>query len=233
MAHQRFDAVFIDFYGTLVTGDRNAVESTSAQIISDHALSMSASQLTEVWGRRFFEEIENANGESFKNLYACECDSLLAALGDHVSNLDPAPYADMLKAYWCDPPIADGVVEGLSAIEVPTYIVSNADTDDVRSAMQQRGIKTTGVVTSEDARSYKPDSGIFHAALEMAGTSAERVIHVGDSLHSDVGGAKALGMTACWVCYEDRILDIGVADPCHKILSIKDLGPLLATDTVI
>jgi len=64
--------------------------------------------------------------------------------------------------------------------------------------------------------------------LARAGVAADRVMHVGDSLHSDVAGAQALGLTACWICYEDRILDIGDAVPCHKIRSIMQLQPIVA-----
>ena len=82
MANRRFEAVFIDFFGTLVTGDREAVESTCARIVSDHALPLTTSILAEMWGRCFFAEIEQANGQRFKNLFDCECDSLAATLRD-------------------------------------------------------------------------------------------------------------------------------------------------------
>jgi len=224
----RYDAVFLDFYGTLVTGDRQAVERTCAKVVADHDLPLTPSQLAERWGRNFFAEIERCNDDAFASLFDCECVSLVETLGDQIADFDPTPYAMMLREYWNDPPLADGVLDGLLAIDLPVYIVSNADTADVQEAMRRRGIQASGVVTSEDARSYKPHAGIFKAALSLAGVSADRVIHVGDSLHSDVSGAQAMGMTACWVCYSDRILDIGDAAPCHKILSLKDLPAILA-----
>jgi putative hydrolase of the HAD superfamily len=55
----------------------------------------------------------------------------------------------------------------------------------------------------------------------------DRVLHVGDSLHSDVGGAQALGIKCCWVCYEHRILDVGEAVPDHKISHLSDLHAIL------
>lgn len=228
----RFDAVFLDFYGTLVTGDRQAVERTCAKVIADHGLPLTSPQLAERWGRNFFSEIERCNDDAFANLFDCECASLAETVSDQIADFDPTPYAVMLREYWSDPPIAEGALEGLRAIGLPVYIVSNADTADVQEAMRRRGIEATGVVTSEDARSYKPHARIFEAALAIAGVAADRVIHVGDSLHSDVSGAQALGMTACWVSYSDRILDIGDAAPCHKIMSLKDLPAILANGSI-
>lgn len=49
-------------------------------------------------------------------------------------------------------------------------------------------------IVSAGVRSEKPDSAIFRAALERAQTRPEETLHVGDSLHADVGGARACGI---------------------------------------
>lgn len=60
-------------------------------------------------------------------------------------------------------------------------------------------IKMASFVTSEDARSYKPRPEIFLRALELMDVKPEEVLHVGDSLSSDVAGAKRLGIKTCWL----------------------------------
>jgi HAD superfamily hydrolase (TIGR01549 family) len=56
-----------------------------------------------------------------------------------------------------------------------------------------------GVVTiSSDVGYLKPHPKIFQHALEALGVTAEETVMVGDSLRSDVAGAKALGMVAVW-----------------------------------
>jgi HAD superfamily hydrolase (TIGR01549 family) len=44
----------------------------------------------------------------------------------------------------------------------------------------------------------KPDPAVFHYAAAQAGCGVGEIMHVGDSLYSDVGGAKAAGCTAVW-----------------------------------
>ncbi len=229
-----FDTIFFDFYGTLVTGDRDAVERTCACVVEDLALDMSAGELATAWGHRFFEAIERANGDSFLTLYDLEVETLQATLKDRADNMDATKYATMLKAYWQKPKLAPHVHETLERIDVPVCVVSNADTEDVLSAIEYHQLNISEVVTSEDTHSYKPHPTIFEHALEKMKVDPSRVLHVGDSIHSDVGGAYQLGIAACWVDRTDRIMDIGkVGDVpiSHKINCIKELcGIISAVD---
>lgn len=224
----RIDAIFIDFYGTLVTGDREAVERTCARVVDDHRLDRTAAQLAVEWGTNFFCTIERCNHDQFLTLFECECVSLRQTLAHLDGQLDPAIYARMLKDYWCDPPAAEGAIEALGELNRPVCIVSNADTEDVLMAMERRGIRADAVVTSEDARSYKPDRAIFEKALATMNVQPQRVLHVGDSLHSDIAGASQLGIHTCWVQYQDRILDVGTHPPDHQVNTLTDLPRLLA-----
>ncbi|MBU6397553.1 MAG: TIGR01459 family HAD-type hydrolase [Rhodospirillales bacterium] len=45
----------------------------------------------------------------------------------------------------------------------------------------------------------KPDPAIYMPTLAMLGTSAARTLAVGDSLRTDIIGAKAAGIDSCWV----------------------------------
>jgi putative hydrolase of the HAD superfamily len=49
-------------------------------------------------------------------------------------------------------------------------------------------------LTSSEIGAEKPHPPIFLAALERAGVSASEAIHVGDQYHSDVVGAKGVGI---------------------------------------
>jgi putative hydrolase of the HAD superfamily len=53
-----------------------------------------------------------------------------------------------------------------------------------------------GVVTSAVVGARKPDPCIFAAALEVAGCPAPQTLHVGDTEHEDVEGARAAGIAA-------------------------------------
>lgn len=45
----------------------------------------------------------------------------------------------------------------------------------------------------------KPDPAIYTPTLALLGTARERTLAVGDSLRTDMAGAKAAGIDACWV----------------------------------
>jgi 2-haloacid dehalogenase/putative hydrolase of the HAD superfamily len=227
MSRRRYDAVFIDFYGTITAGDRQAVEETCAVVVRDLGLSMQPATLAETWGRRFFAALDAAHDGSFRNLYELECETLVETVGPLAGAFDPRPFVSRLKNYWAAPSLHPDSRAALDAVDAPLCCVSNADTEDVRAAVALHDLPLPHIVTSEQARSYKPHAGIFERALKQVDAPPERVIHVGDSLHSDVAGAQALGITAVWVCREGRIFDVGEARPDHKISSLTELGSLL------
>jgi putative hydrolase of the HAD superfamily len=74
-------------------------------------------------------------------------------------------------------------------------VVSNWDVSlhDVLARVGISGL-FTGVVTSAEAGSRKPDPAIFADALKVAGVPAGKAVHVGDSLEDDVAGARAAGI---------------------------------------
>lgn len=50
-------------------------------------------------------------------------------------------------------------------------------------------------IISAGVQLEKPDPAIFHAALDRAGVAAGEALHVGDSVHADIEGALAVGIT--------------------------------------
>lgn len=51
------------------------------------------------------------------------------------------------------------------------------------------------ILASGEVGISKPDPGIFHAAIEKAGTTAEASLYVGDNYWADVVGARRAGVT--------------------------------------
>ena len=223
----RIDGIFLDMYGTLTTGDRAAVEQTCARVIADCGLAITPVELSRVWGDCFFRHLDESHDGHFRMLAELEGDSLVETMHGLRVELDPAPYVDMLSAYWRDPRLQPEATEFLADCPAPICIVSNADRADLDHALRRRGVRVAHVVTSEDARSYKPHMPIFEMALEQTGWSRERVIHVGDSLHSDVGGARSAGIRSGWLNRAHRIHDVGEHEPDHEFADLHDLNRLL------
>jgi 2-haloacid dehalogenase/putative hydrolase of the HAD superfamily len=221
------DGIFLDLYGTLTSGDREAVEATCAQVVRETGIPLSARELSVVWGERFLRSIELSNGDRFETLFDLEARTLVETLAEWDVRTDPVPYARMLQEYWCHPPLQADVEAFLSSLVHPLCIVSNADHSDAEAALADHGIRVHHLITSEGARVYKPHPGIFEAALDRTGWRRDRVIHVGDSLHSDVGGAVAAGVRSVWVNRAHRIHDIGTHRPDYEIGDLTELTALL------
>jgi 2-haloacid dehalogenase/putative hydrolase of the HAD superfamily len=216
--------IFLDFYGTVAAGDLQAVEKVCRMVIDAHHLSKTAPELAWLWGQKYFQAIERYNGAEFKTLAAIEEETLIETIFPLTAALDVGSYIRVLDDYLVRPGIYDEVRQVLDQLHLPVCVVSNADENALLAAIEHLGLKFEYVVSSEQARSYKPHSGIFEHALELTGWSPRRVLHVGDSLHSDVGGAQSLGIRAAWVNRTERISDIGDA---HPDWTWEDLRPLL------
>ena len=85
------------------------------------------------------------------------------------------------------------------------------------------------LVFSWEVKYVKPHPRIFEIALKRLKVSPEESIMVGDSLKSDVAGAKSMGMTAIWI---DRgkqgvtFMNYNVK-PDYVIHDLRELIPLL------
>ena len=220
----RFAGIFLDFYGTLVGGDREAVEGICADIVSSHGLACCPSELAIEWGVNFFAQIERANDHAFRSLLECERRSLHRTLSNRGVWIDPAPYVHQLQAYWRKPRLFPDVAGALASCHLPICLVSNVDRADLQAALDEVGLEFDYVVTSEDAKSYKPHPGIFQYALQMTGWPADRVLHVGDSLHSDVGGALGCGLRTAWLDRPGRISDVGTCASHYRMEVLNQLA---------
>ncbi len=216
--------LFLDFYGTVVGGDRQAVESACQAVIDTHALPMAAEELALRWGRAYFQAIESPDGLGFRKLVDIERDTLIETLEPVIGQVDVEQAVAILQEYLAAPPLCEEVREVMAKRKLPICLVSNADDIQIHKALALNNLSFEFVVTSEMARSYKPDRGIFETALRLTGWRPECVIHIGDSVHSDVGGAHAAGLRAAWVRREGRISDIGTERPD---LVWTDLRPIM------
>jgi len=69
----------------------------------------------------------------------------------------------------------------------------------------------------------KPEARIFTATIEELEVVPERALHVGDNLHTDIGGAAAIGMSTAWVkCGISSPVE-PMAEPDYIIESILEL----------
>lgn len=121
------------------------------------------------------------------DLRAGEVDRLRIAEAAAKTILEPANYAVF-------PDVAP-VIERLAAERIPVAIVSNFD-DLLFDVLGHTGLDTVfdTVLTSYRTGISKPDPRIFHLAAEAIGKDPATLHYVGDSVYSDMGGARAAGL---------------------------------------
>jgi len=81
-------------------------------------------------------------------------------------------------------------------------------------------------VYAQDIKIEKPDPRTYQITARRAGCELEQLLHVGDSLETDVDGAQAVGIRAIWLNREGRPNDSGIV-PDHEIKSLTELPEIL------
>jgi HAD superfamily hydrolase (TIGR01509 family) len=86
------------------------------------------------------------------------------------------------------------------------------------------------VVFAQDVGAAKPDAVMFHAACRQAGCAPGELVHVGDSLGSDVAGAKGVGAVSVWLNRQRHVNDSGIV-PDYEVNSLAELVGILVNRT--
>jgi FMN hydrolase / 5-amino-6-(5-phospho-D-ribitylamino)uracil phosphatase len=101
-------------------------------------------------------------------------------------------------------------------------IVSNGNSYPDRCGLPDRFRFT---VFAHDYGGRKPDRHLFEAAVRLAGCQPEEVLHVGDSLEKDVGGAELLGIRTAWINRARRPNETSIR-PDFELHALTDLPRL-------
>jgi len=107
---------------------------------------------------------------------------------DHLSPTDPAAY---------DPVLRDCAARRLPMIcaNPDLYVIRGGVRVVCAGTLAQRYAAMGGAMRSLG----KPDPAIYAPVLAILGLPRSRVLAVGDALRTDIAGAAAAGLDACWV----------------------------------
>jgi 2-haloacid dehalogenase len=193
--------LLLDFYGTVVRDDDEVVDAIAARVAAGASARVTAEQVTaeQVSGAWWRELCALAAGPRFMSLRECTLRSLGTVMSEVDCPGDPAALCAPQLAHWRRPPLRPGTRAFLADVSLPICVVSDADRDDLAAAIAWHGLVFTAVVTSEEVGAYKPDPAMFTQALAALSLDPDEVLHVGDSLRSDIRGAAAAGIRAVWV----------------------------------
>lgn len=120
-----------------------------------------------------------------------------------------------------------GVEEAIEAVsDLPLGVVTNGAPE-----MQSRKLTALGLSDAFETVVYagyhapaKPNPEPFETALSALDASPERTLHVGNSLGSDVAGARAAGVSSVWVPAHDGPVD---PEPDHALSSLEEFPELV------
>lgn len=76
----------------------------------------------------------------------------------------------------------------------------------------------------------KPAASIFQKALHLANSTADKAVHIGDSLATDIQGASNMGIQSIWVQHQQKQPNPTQAKPDFIIEHPRDLAKCLANE---
>ncbi|MBI4507393.1 MAG: HAD-IA family hydrolase [Chloroflexi bacterium] len=233
MDNGRLHAVTFDFYNTLCHFSPLR-EERQEQAAATHGLVVSADALRVAYvAAEHFWTLENARrpialleGDDRSAFLAAYEQHLLAAAGVDV------PPELALRVYHTYSQLPRGLVlfdDALPALraaregDAGVAVISNTD-QNLEALCDELGLAAhlDALVCSCDVGCEKPAPAIFHAALARLSIAPQRALHIGDQYHSDVVGARGVGMRAVLL---DRL---GLLDTFADCARVPDLRTAVA-----
>ncbi|MWC27655.1 HAD family hydrolase [Paenibacillus sp. MMS18-CY102] len=222
-----YKAVFLDFYGTLVHEDDVYIEEICGRILKSSPIPSTTREVGAYWWNSFSKAFQASYGDQFQSQREIERQALQDTIAFYQSLENPDELCEVLFGHWQSPQLFEDTMLFLEAIRVPAIILSNIDRHDILAAIQHNGLSFEHVITSEDVRAYKPRGEMFQQALTVLNLNPDEVLHVGDSLTSDVRGANNAGIKVAWMNRKNKQLP-PAHSPDYTVNSLETLLPLLS-----
>ena len=219
------DLILFDGYGTLLDGAFDTLLEICDRIARENHLDMDAQGVLDLWDGYFFPLVREG---TFVTMRTANRISLERAFADLNVRAPAEPYTDRLFDGLAGASTFPDVRPTLSALDgMPQGVVSNADSDHLMAAIERNGLRFPVVVTSESARSYKPNPEIFSDALARFECRPEAALYVGDSQEDDIVGARGMGIQVAWLNRTGERLKPDIPEPDYEIRSLRELLKIL------
>ena len=224
--------VIFDMFNTLVENEPHHWDVTFRDIIQSQGLDVTLEAFRDQWrvDEKQFQVRRVLPGAPFENYYQGWRESYLRtfeALG--LDGDAEAASRKSIRDLGTRLPYED-TVAGLKSIaeQWRIAVLSNADDDYLYSVLETLGVEFEDVLSSEMARCYKPDSGLFLEMLRRLGVTPEQAVYVGDRQFEDVKGAKDVGMRTVWINRFGNVLDPDLPAPDLEVASLLEIPALIS-----
>lgn len=233
------EAVLFDFGGTLYdysTLARAEAESTGALLewagvkldsgaLQQHRRESSRAVFTQYLSQPYYLH---------RDLFSDSMRAFVEAAGGTVDDELLARYRKIQwEGHARDLELRPGTTETLSRLRergLHIGMVSNIDDDQLDHMLEFTKLRPyfDAILSSESAKSCKPDREIFRQALESAGCQPDAALFVGDSRSADIAGANDCGLRSVLIWNRtDREVPDEEPRPRHVIRQIPELLELI------
>jgi len=194
-----FRALTFDCYGTLIDWERGLLAELRPWA-EEHAVSASDDDLLAA----FAEAEPRMQAEAPDAVYPDILRGVHRLLAERLGARASDEWADRLAKSVGDWPAFDDTTAALKRLKkrLRLVIVSNVDHASFERTQRKLAVDFDGVITAEEAGSYKPAEGHFKAALTLLGDMGigrEQVLHTAQSLFHDHLPAQRLGLKTAWI----------------------------------
>lgn len=210
-------AVFLDYTGTMVREDGDYTKLLIKFFMENSDVNDPVKVVKDVW--KLVKQYEES---SYLDSFVTENGIVEKIIDYYVSNHGLKGDFEYLKKTWekswIYAPLFDDVKNFFDNCPVPIYIMTNDGKKYLEMSMEDKGLNPAGIISAEDVRAFKPHKEIFEEALRVSGVSKEEAVVIGDSIVSDVNGAKGCGIKAILL---DRKGD-AVCEDATVVKSLKE-----------
>jgi len=237
MDFSRFTTISFDCYGTLIDWE-SGILPVLRHVLGSHGQSQSQSQnltdaaILELYGE-FEAEAESGPYQSYREVLQSVVRAFAERFHFEASSAEIRSLHESVHAW---PPFPD-TVAALHELQklYKLVVISNIDDDLFAETRKHLDVEFDGVITAEQARSYKPSINNFQMALRTLALSPDRLLHAAQSIYHDVVPARSLGISTVWVNRKSARPGIGavrgsaaLASEKRADLEVPDLAGLAA-----
>jgi len=234
MDFSRFTTISFDCYGTLIDWESGILPVLRA-VLASHGQSLPDAAILELYGE-FEAEAESGPYQSYRHVLQAVVRAFADRLHFQASSAEIRSLHESVRAW---PPFPD-TVPALRELQkrYKLVVISNIDDDLFAETRKHLDVQFDGVITAEQARSYKPSINNFQMALRALAISPDQLLHAAQSIYHDVVPARSLGIATVWVNRKSARPGMGAVRASAALaaekradLEVPDLASLAAAVT--
>jgi 2-haloacid dehalogenase len=224
MDFSHFTTISFDCYGTLIDWE-SGILPVLRSVLANHGQSLPDAAILELYGE-FEADAESGPYQSYRDVLQSVVRSFAARLHFEATSAEIHSLHESVHAWPAFPDTVPALRELQKRFKLA--VISNIDDDLFAETRKHLGVEFDGVVTAQQARSYKPSVNNFQTALRTLALSPDRLLHAAQSVYHDVVPARSLGISTVWVNRRSVRPGIGAvrASAGRPDLEVPDLASL-------